>query len=45
MLQIYALSMIREHIQYQDRVLIFLPNGIDLIEVLFACFEIGAVAV
>ena len=43
MVQTYSRSLLRENIQPTDRVLIFLPCGIELIEIMLACFEIGAV--
>ena len=44
MVQTYSRSLLRENIQPQDRILIYLPSGVELIEIIFACFEIGAVA-
>ena len=41
----FAKSLIREKISYQDKVIIFLPTGIDSVEIILACFEIGAIAV
>ena len=43
MVQTYSRSLLRENIQPTDRILIFLPSGIELIEIMLACFEIGAV--
>jgi len=45
MVQLYAQSILRENIQIQNRILIYLPSGIGLIEIIHACFEVGAVAV
>ena len=45
MVQTYTQSLLRENIKPQDRILIYLPSGIELVHVIFACFEIGAVAV
>ena len=45
MVKTYASSFIRGNIQAHDRILIYLPNRIKLVEVTLACFEIGAVAV
>ena len=44
MVQTYSRSLLRENIQMQDRILIYLPSGVELIEIILACFEIGAVA-
>ena len=44
MVQIYTQSLLRENIKPQDRILIYLPNGIELVHVILACFEIGAIA-
>ena len=45
MVQTYTQSLLRENIKPQDRILIYLPSGIELVHSMFACFEIGAVAV
>ena len=45
MVQTYSRSLLRENIQPQDRILIYLPNGVELIEIMLACFEVGAIAV
>ena len=45
MVQVYTQSLLRENIKPQDRILIYLPSGIELVHVIFSCFEIGAVAV
>ena len=44
MVQIYSHSLLRENIQPQDRILIYLPSGIELVEIILSCFEIGAIA-
>ena len=44
MVQTYSRSLLRENIQPQDNILIYLPSGVELIEIILACFEIGAVA-
>ena len=44
MVQTYAQSMLQENIKPQDRILIYLPNRPELVHVILACFEIGAVA-
>ena len=44
MVQVYAQSLIRENIKFQDIVLIVLDSDIDLVEIIFSCFEIGAIA-
>ena len=43
--QIYSHSLLWKNIQPQDRILIYLPSTVELIEIVLACFEIGAVAV
>ena len=45
MVQVYTQSLLRENINPQDRILIYLPSGIELVHIIFACFEIGAVAI
>ena len=45
MVQVYTQSLLRENIKPQDRILIYLPSGIELVHIIFACFEIGAVAI
>ena len=42
---IYSKALLKEGIQTQDRILIYLPSRVELIEIVLACFEIGAVAV
>ena len=44
MVATYSKALLKEGIQPQDRILIYLPNGIELIEIVLACFEIGAIA-
>ncbi len=41
----YSRSLLKENIQPEDRILIYLPSTVELIEIILACFEIGAVAV
>ena len=41
----YSKALLKEGIQTQDRILIYLPSRVELIEIVLACFEIGAVAV
>ena len=41
----YSKALLKEGIQTQDRILIYLPSTVELIEIVLACFEIGAVAV
>ena len=41
----YSKALLKEGIQTQDRILIYLPSRLELIEIVLACFEIGAVAV
>ena len=43
--QIYAQELLRNGIQSKNKVLICLPNDLDLLEIILACFEIGAIAV
>jgi len=45
MVQTYSKALLKEGIQAQDRVLIYLSSGIELVEIILACFEIGAVVV
>jgi len=45
MVTTYAKALIKEGIQIQDRIIIYLPSEIELVEIILACFEIGAVAV
>ena len=40
----YSKALLKKGIQPQDRILIYLTNGIELIEIVLACFEIGAIA-
>ena len=44
MVQAYSQALLREGIQPHDRILIYLPGGIELAEIILACFEIGAIA-
>ena len=41
----YSKSMIMERINPQEKIIIFLDNSIELLEIILACFEIGAIAV
>ena len=43
MVQTYTQSLLRENIKPQDRILIYLPSGIELVHIIFACFDIGTV--
>ena len=45
MVQIYSQAFLREEIQPHDKVLIYLPNSIEMIEIILSCFEIGAIVV
>ncbi len=45
MVHTFAMALLNEGIQPHDRVLMYLPGGVELIEMILACFEIGAVAV
>ena len=45
MVATYSKALLKEGIQAQDRILIYLPSGVELVEIMLACFEIGAVAV
>ena len=40
----YTRALLKEGIQPQDRILIYLPGGVEMVEIILACFEIGAVA-
>ncbi|MDP7622311.1 MAG: AMP-binding protein, partial [SAR324 cluster bacterium] len=44
MVQTYSRSLLREGIQPQDRIIICLPSGTQMAEIILACFEIGAIA-
>ena len=41
----YSKALLKEGIKTQDRILIYLPSTVEFIEIVLACFEIGAVAV
>jgi len=41
----YSKALLKDGVRAQDRILIYLPSGIELVEIMLACFEIGAVAV
>ena len=43
MVQTYAQSLIMGNIQAQDRIIIYLSSGIEIVEIVLACFEIGAI--
>ena len=43
MVKAYSQSLLREGIQPQDRILIYLQGSIEMVEIILACFEIGAV--
>ena len=45
MVATYSKALLKDGVQAQDRILIYLPTGVELIEIVLACFEIGAVAV
>ena len=45
MVQTYIQVLLREDMKSQDRILIYLPSDIELIEIILACFEIGAIAI
>ena len=45
MVHAYVQSLLRENFKPQDKILIYLPSGTELVHVILACFEIGAVAV
>jgi len=45
MVATYSKALLKEGIQAQDRIIIYLPNGVELVEIMLACFEIGSVAV
>ena len=44
MVQTYSNSLLREGIQPHDRILIYLSGGTQMVEIILACFEIGATA-
>lgn len=41
----FAKILLRENIKPQDKIFIFLPGGVDAVEIILACFEVGAIAV
>ena len=43
MVQIYTRALLKEGIKPGDRVVIWLPSEIEMIEVILSCFEIGAI--
>ena len=45
MVATYSKALLKEGIQTKDRILIYLPSGVELVEIMLACFEISAVAV
>ena len=45
MVHAYSQALLREGIKPFDHILIYLPGGVELAEVILACFEIGAIAV
>ncbi len=44
MVQNHSRALLREGIQAHDRILIFLPRSTQIVEIILACFEIGAIA-
>jgi len=42
--QDHSRAFLREGIQAHDRILIYLPRGAQMAEIILACFEIGAIA-
>ena len=40
----YSKALLKEGIKTQDRILIYLPSTVEFIEIVLACFEIGAIA-
>ena len=44
MVQVYIKAFLQEGIQPRDRILIYLPGGIEMVEIILCCFEIGAIA-
>ena len=44
MVQSYSQALLLEGIQPHDRILIYLPGSIEMVEIVLACFEIGAIA-
>ena len=45
LVQTYIQVLLREDIKSQDRILIYLPSDKELIAIILACFEIGAIAI
>ena len=44
MVQAYLKALLRIGIQPHDRILIYLPGSIEMVNIILACFEIGAIA-
>ena len=44
MVNVYLQALLREGIQPHDRILIYLPGGTQMAEIILVCFEIGAIA-
>ena len=45
MVKVYSQTLANLGIKYNDKVLICLPSGIGMVEVILSCFEIGVIAV
>ena len=45
MVQVYSRYLLQLGIKSHDRVLIYLSNSIELVEIILSCFEIGAIVV
>ena len=42
---VFAKSLLKNELTFKDKVVIFLPTGVDTVEMILACFEIGVIAV
>ena len=42
---VFAKSLLKNDLTFNDKVVIFLPTGVDTVEMILACFEIGVIAV
>jgi O-succinylbenzoic acid--CoA ligase len=45
MVAVYSRALLKKGVNPKDRIIILLPGGIDMVELILACFEIGVVAV
>ncbi len=45
MVKVYSRALMKSGIKRNDKIMICLPSGIEMVETILACFEIGAIAV